>query len=92
MSQPAANGQRPPPSPGSLLEAQQRIAATRADLGQTVEALSARLDVKARAHARLAQWQLQAGELWRTRPEVVVAGGAAAAGLAAWLVAAKVRS
>ncbi|HEV7208852.1 MAG TPA: DUF3618 domain-containing protein [Mycobacteriales bacterium] len=78
------------------------IAATRAEVGQTVTALSARLDVKARARVKRAEIvanirqagaeaQANAVTFWHERPEVVVGTGAAGGALLVFLLVRKVR-
>ncbi len=78
------------------------IEATRAEVGQTVAALTARLDVKARARTKRDEIKANisqvAGEtrtsavtFWNERPQVVVGAGTVGMGLLAVLLVRKVR-
>ena len=49
----ASNGHRPPPTEPAALRAE--IAQTRMELGETVSALAAKVDVKSRAQEKVAQ-------------------------------------
>jgi len=53
MTTPDQNGPSAPPTDREAIEAD--IAATRADLGETVDALSRKLDVKSRVSAKAAE-------------------------------------
>jgi ElaB/YqjD/DUF883 family membrane-anchored ribosome-binding protein len=62
------------------------IDATREQLGRTVDELSARLDVPARARESAARAKDTAVETYRERPPLVIAGAVALVGLAVGLV------
>lgn len=62
------------------------IEATREQLGRTVDELSNRLDVPARAKERVARTRDTAVETYRESPPAVVGAGAALAGLVALVV------
>jgi ElaB/YqjD/DUF883 family membrane-anchored ribosome-binding protein len=62
------------------------IEATRAQLGRTVDELSARLDVPARAKERAARAKDTAVETYRESPPAVIGAGVALAGLLVGLV------
>ena len=62
------------------------IDATRAQLGRTVDELSARLDVPARAKEGAARAKDTAVETYRESPPVVISAGLALAGLVLGLV------
>jgi LPXTG-motif cell wall-anchored protein len=62
------------------------IDATREQLGRTVDELSARLDVPARARESAARAKDTAVETYRESPPLVIAGAVALVGLAVGLV------
>ena len=62
------------------------IEATRAQLGQTVDELSARLDVPARARESAARAKDTAVETYRESPPVVIGGALALVGVVVGLV------
>jgi len=76
------------PSPATKAELEQDIALTRRELGETVEALTERLDVKSRARAGLARGVARARDAARTHavPTAALAATAVAslAGLVVW--------
>ena len=78
----------PQPSPATKTELERDIALTREQLGQTVEALSERLDVPSRARAGVSRGLARARDAVRTHTVPAVALGAAAtaslAGLVVW--------
>lgn len=76
------------PSPATKAELEQDIALTRRELGETVEALSERLDVKSRAQAGVSRAVAQARDSARTHvvPTAALAATAVATltGLVVW--------
>ena len=62
------------------------IEATRAELGRTVDELSARLDVPARARESAARAKDTAVETYRESPPIVIGGAVALVGLVVGLV------
>jgi ElaB/YqjD/DUF883 family membrane-anchored ribosome-binding protein len=62
------------------------IDATRAQLGRTVDELSARLDVQARAKESAARAKDYAVETYRESPPLVIGGAAALVGLVVGLI------
>ncbi|MFF0742763.1 DUF3618 domain-containing protein [Streptomyces sp. NPDC004111] len=62
-------------------ELRERIEQTRAELGETVQALAARADVKARAQEKAAEVKEQAGELTTRAVDPVLRGTARSAEL-----------
>ena len=73
----------PPPDPAVL---RAEIAVVREELGDTLEALSYRLDVKARASEKLAEVRTKAARRLGSTPVVAVLAGVAAVaiGLLTW--------
>ena len=65
---------------------QAEIEATREQLGRTLDELSARVDVKARAKERAARTKDTAVETYRESPPVVIGGAVALVGLVVGLV------
>jgi ElaB/YqjD/DUF883 family membrane-anchored ribosome-binding protein len=79
----------PPSSDGAAADPDQikaEIEATRAQLSRTVEELSSRLDVPARAKERAARARDTAVETYRESPPLVVAGVIALVGVVVGLV------
>ena len=74
----------PDPTDPDVIKAD--IEATRAQLGRTVDELSNRLDVPARAKERVARTRDTAVETYRESPPAVVGAGAALAGLVGLVV------
>ncbi|HEX8970458.1 DUF3618 domain-containing protein [Oryzihumus sp.] len=76
------------PSPATKAELEQDIALTRRELGETVEALSERLDVKSRAQAGVSRAVARARDSARTHvvPTAALAATAVATltGLVVW--------
>ncbi len=72
--------------PSDTEQIQAEIEATRAQLGRTVDELSARLDVPARAKESAARAKDTAVETYRESPPLVIGGALALAGLLAGLV------
>ena len=73
-----------PRDPDAIRE---EISRTREDMGETLDALSAKLDVKTQAKTKVRQARAQAQSLYRRQPAAVLAGiGALVALLAALLV------
>ncbi len=72
--------------PADPAQIQAEIEATRAQLGRTVDELSARLDVPARAREKVARAKDTAVETYRESPPVVISAGLALAGLVLGLV------
>ena len=72
--------------PTDPAQIQAEIEATRAQLGRTVDELSARLDVPARAKEKVARAKDTAVETYRESPPVVISAGLALAGLVLGLV------
>ena len=75
------------PSPATKAELEQDIALTRRELGETVEALAERLDVKSRARAGVSRGLARARDAARTHvvPTAALAASAASlAGLVVW--------
>jgi ElaB/YqjD/DUF883 family membrane-anchored ribosome-binding protein len=65
----------------------EEISRTREDMGETLDALSAKLDVKSQAKAKVRQARDEAQSFYRRQPAAVVAGvGTLVALLAALLV------
>jgi len=75
-----------PTDPNDPAQIQAEIEATRAQLGRTVDELSARLDVPARAKEKVARAKDTAVETYRESPPVVISAGLALAGLVLGLV------
>lgn len=75
-----------PTDPDDPAQIQAEIEATRAQLGRTVDELSARLDVPARAREKVARAKDTAVETYRESPPVVISAGLALAGLVLGLV------
>jgi len=73
--------------PVDLDEMKAEIEATREQLGRTVDELSARLDVPARARERAARARDTAVETYRESPPLVIAGTVALVGALIGLVA-----
>ena len=72
--------------PADPAQIQAEIEATRAQLGRTVDELSARLDVPARAKEKAARAKDTAVETYRESPPAVIGAGLALAGLVLGLV------
>ncbi|MGY1804580.1 DUF3618 domain-containing protein [Blastococcus sp. SYSU D00922] len=72
--------------PSDPAQIQAEIEATRAQLGRTVDELSARLDVPARAKEQAFRARDTAVETYRESPPVVIGAAAALAGLVVGLV------
>lgn len=66
---------QPAPTPRSKSDIERDIAATRIQLGDTVEALSARLDVKSRVRAKVTAAVADARITVQQRPAAVAAVG-----------------
>lgn len=79
-----ATAATPDPSDPDAIRAD--IEATREQLGRTVDELSNRLDVPARAKERVARTRDTAVETYRESPPAVVGAGAALAGLVGLVV------
>jgi len=75
-----------PTDPDDPAQIQAEIEATRAQLGRTVDELSARLDVPARTREKVARAEDTAVETYRESPPVVISAGLALAGLVLGLV------
>jgi hypothetical protein len=75
-----------PTDPDDPAQIQSEIEATRAQLGRTVDELSARLDVPARTREKVARAKDTAVETYRESPPVVISAGLALAGLVLGLV------
>jgi len=75
-----------PTDPDDPAQIQAEIEATRAQLGRTVDELSARLDVPARTREKVARAKDTAVETYRESPPVVISAGLALAGLVLGLV------
>ena len=75
-----------PADPDEQARIQAEIEATRAQLSRTVDELSARLDVPARAKEKVARAKDTAVETYRESPPVVISAGLALAGLVLGLV------
>jgi hypothetical protein len=98
LNAPSANGGNGRPIPTDPDELRRDIAETRERLGDTVEALSHKVDVKAQARERFAAGKESAREsagearerlvgLYAKRPAVILgAGGAALLALITWIV------
>ena len=74
----------PDPTDPDVIKAD--IEATRAQLGRTVDELSNRLDVPARARERAARTKDTAVETYRESPPAVIGAGLALAGLVVGLI------
>lgn len=72
--------------PNDPAQIQAEIEATRAQLGRTVDELSARLDVPARAKEKAYRARDTAVETYRESPPVVIGAAVALAGLVVGLV------
>ena len=72
--------------PTDPAQIQAEIEATRAQLGRTVDELSARLDVPARAKEKAARAKDTAVETYRESPPIVIGAGLALVGLVLGLV------
>ena len=72
--------------PTDTEQIQAEIEATRAQLGRTVDELSARLDVPSRARERAYRARDTAVETYRESPPVVIGAGLALAGLVLGLI------
>ncbi len=72
--------------PADPAQIQAEIEATRAQLAETVDELSARLDVPARARERAARVRDTAVETYRESPPVVIGAAVALVGLVVGLV------
>jgi hypothetical protein len=79
----APDGHRPPSDPDAILA---EIEATRAQLGRTVEELSHRLDVPARAKERAYRTRDTAVETYRESPPAVIGAGLALVALVVGVV------
>jgi ElaB/YqjD/DUF883 family membrane-anchored ribosome-binding protein len=75
-----------PADPDDPAQIQAEIEATRAQLGRTVDELSARLDVPARTKERVARAKDTAVETYRESPPVVIGAVLALAGLVVGVV------
>jgi hypothetical protein len=64
----------------------ENIERTRAELGQTVEALAQKADVKAQAQAKAQELQRRLPEPLRDKPVLPVAAGIGVALVALWLI------
>ncbi|RBY79309.1 DUF3618 domain-containing protein [Blastococcus sp. TF02-09] len=80
----AAAAGTPDPTDPDAIKAD--IEATRAQLGRTVDELSNRLDVPARARERAARTKDTAVETYRESPPAVIGAGLALAGLVVGLI------
>ena len=75
-----------PDGTGDVAALRAEIDATRAQLGRTVDELSARLDVPARARERVARTRDTAVETYRESPPVVITAGIVLVGLVVGVV------